>query len=97
MYNACSHDQLWGASESGLEIQRCWVKTFLQVAGYPTLSGLSTFFPTGQVNTIGVVLVCLFLVYKRTQLDGLHMYIPLIIDYMALIGCMLSVHVAGYG
>ena len=35
--------------------------------------------------------------YKCTQLDGLHMYVPLIIDYMALIGCMLSVHVAGYG
>ena len=97
---ACSCDQLGGASDSlALRSRDGGLKHF---CGYPTLPALSTSFPTGQVNTIGVVYKCacmstssqcpFTLVHKCTQLHG----VPCI-DYMAPIGCMLNVHVVGYG
>ena len=75
---ACSRDQLVGASDS---LQRWRIKHF---CGYPTLPALSTSFPTGQVNTIGVVYKCacmstssqcpFTLVHRCTQLHGVPLY-----------------------
>ena len=53
---ACLHGQLGGASDSpALRTKSVGLKHF---CGYPTLLALSTSFPTGQVNTIGVVYKC---------------------------------------
>ena len=101
---ACSCDQLGGASDSlALRSRDGGLKRF---CGYPTLPALSTSFPTGQVNTIGVVYKCACMstssqcpfTFVHRLIIGVHNYMefPYIV-YMAPIGCMLSVHVVGYG
>ena len=98
---ACSRDQLGGASDSlALRSRDGGLKRF---CGYPTLPALSTSFPTGQVNTIGVVYKCACMSTSIVNVPSplfisVHNYMEFpYIAYMAPIGCMLNVHVVGYG
>ena len=96
---ACSHDQLGGAGDSlALRSRDDGLK---RLCGYPTLPDLSTSFPTGQVNTIGVVYKCACVsTSSQCPFTLVHNYMEILyihVAYMAPIGCMLSVHVVDYG